>query len=60
MSNILQKLESPEVKGGGFTAAIESIYSSIVGSPEGGGRGATPEEDSTQGRLELALKTQVD
>ena len=49
-------LESPEVKGGGSTAAGGSTYFSAVGSlEEGGGRCATPEEDSTRGCLELAL-----
>ena len=47
-------LESSEVEGGGEAAAVGSTYSSAVGSPEeGGGRGVTPEEDSTLGRLEL-------
>ena len=49
-------LESFEVKGGGSAAAVGSIHAFAVGSPkEGGGGGATLEEDSTLGRLELAL-----
>ena len=48
-------LESSEAEGGGAIAAVGSTYSSVVGSPEErGGRGATPDEDSTLGHLELA------
>ena len=49
-------LQSLKEEGGGSTAAMGSTYSSAMGSPEEGGRGrggATPEEDSTLGRLEL-------
>ena len=56
VSNILRMLESPEVEGERSIAAIGSTYSLAMGSlKEGGGRGVTPEEDSTWGRLELAL-----
>ena len=55
VSNILPMLESLEIEGGGSTAAVGSTYSSAVGSPKEGGGGATPEEDSTWGYLELAL-----
>ena len=50
-------LESSEVEGGGVVASVESTNSSAVRSPEeeGGGGSAIPEEDSTLGRLELAL-----
>ena len=55
VSNIRRMLESSEAEGGGAIAAVGSTYSSVVGSPEeGGGRGATPDEDSTLGHLELA------
>ena len=46
-------LESSEVEGGGAVVAVGSKYASAVESPKEGG-GATPEEDSTLGRLELA------
>ena len=51
-------LESFEVEGGRSAAAVESTYAFAVESPEeggGGGGGATPKDDSTLGRLELAL-----
>ena len=50
-------LELSEAEGGGSTVAVGSTYSSVVGSSEEGGGegGATPEEDSTRGRLEIAL-----
>ena len=52
-------LESSEVEGGRSAAAVESTYAFAVESPEegggGGGGGATPKDDSTLGRLELAL-----
>ena len=54
VSNIRRMLESSKAEGGGAIAAVGSTYSSVVGSPEGGGRGATPDEDSTLGHLELA------
>ena len=48
-------LESFKVEGGGAAVAVGSTYSSAIGSlEEGGGWGATPEEDSTLGHLELA------
>ena len=55
MANILRMLESLEVEGGGSTAIVGSTNSSAVGSLEEGGWDATPEKDSTQGRLELAF-----
>ena len=56
VSNIQGMLESSEVEGGGATVAVRSTNFLAVGSPkEGGGGGATPEEGSTLGRLELAL-----
>ena len=49
-------LESSEVEGGGSAAAVGSTYASAVKSlEEEGGEGATLEEDSTLGHLELAL-----
>ena len=49
-------LESPKVEGGGSTTAVRSTYFLAMGSPEeGGGGSATPEEDSTLGRLKLAF-----
>ena len=56
VSNILRMLESPEVEGGGSTAAVRSTNSLAVGSrEEGGGGGIALEEDSTLGRLELVF-----
>ena len=55
VSNILRMLESPEVEGGGLTTTVGSTNSSAVWSPQEGGWDATPEKDSTQGRLELAF-----
>ena len=48
----LRKEESPDVDGGS-TAAVGSTYTSVEGSPEGGGLDVSPIEDSTLGRLEL-------
>ena len=56
VSSILRKKASLEEEvGGGSTAAMGSTYSLAVGSPEEGGEGVAPEEDSTLGHLELAL-----
>ena len=55
VSNIRRMSESSEVEGGGIVAAVGSTNSSVIVSPvEDGEGGATP-EDSTLGRLELAL-----
>ena len=45
--------ESPEVEGGGSTAAMGSTNSLAMGSPKEGGWDAAPVEDSTRGCLEL-------
>ena len=55
LSNIARKEESLDVNGGGSTAVVGSTYASAEGSPEGGGQDASPVEDSTLGRLELAF-----
>ena len=47
--------ESLAVKGGRSTVVMGSTKSSVVGSPEGATQDASPVEDSTQGRLELAF-----
>ena len=56
VSNIRQMYESSEVEGGGtVVAAARSTDSLAIISPvEEGGGGATP-EDSTLGRLQLAI-----
>ena len=55
VSNIVCIDEEDDVDGGGSTAAVGSTKSSVVGSPKGGAQDASPVEDSTQGRLELAF-----
>ena len=55
VSNIVCIDEEDDVDGGGSTAAVGSTKSSVVGSPEGRAQDASPVEDSTQGRLELAF-----
>ena len=52
---MLYKEESPNVDGGGSIAAVGFTYISIEGSPDEGGLDASPVEDSTLGRLELAF-----
>ena len=54
VSNTRQMLESFEVEGEGVAIEVRSTNSSVVESPEEGGGGA-PEENSTLGRLKLAL-----
>ena len=49
-------LKSFKVEGEGIATAVGSTDALAEVSPiEEGGRGATPEDDSTLGRLELAL-----
>ena len=56
VSSILRKEASLEEEvGGGSTVAVGLAYSSVVGSLEEGGGGCAPKEDSTLGRLVLAL-----
>ena len=55
VSNIVCIDEKDDVDSGGSTAAVGSIKSSTVGSLEEGALDASPVEDSTQGRLELAF-----
>ena len=56
VSSILRKKASLEEEvSGGSIAAMGLTYSLAVGSPEEGGEGGAPEEDSTLGHLELAL-----
>ena len=55
VSNILQMDESLEEEVGGSIAVVGSINSSAEGLPEKGGQDASPMEDSTLGRLELAF-----
>ena len=56
VSNIQRMLELFEVEGGGIVAAVGSMDASAELSPiEEGGGGATAEDDSTLGHLELAL-----
>ena len=55
ISNIARKEEVLDVDGGGSTAAVGSTKSSAVGSPKGEALDASPVEDSTRGRLELAF-----
>ena len=55
VSSIVRIDEEDDVDGGGSTAAVGSTKSSVVGSPKGGAQDASPVEDSTQGRLELAF-----
>ena len=55
LSNVARKEELLDVDGGGSTVAMGSTYASAKGSPEEGGRDASPVEDSTLGRLKLAF-----
>ena len=55
VSNMLRIEALLEEDGGGSTAAVGSTYASAKGSPNGGGRDASPVEDSTLGHLELAF-----
>ena len=55
VSNILRREASLDEEGGGLTAVVGSKNSSIEGSLDGGGRDASPVEDSTLGRLELSF-----
>ena len=55
LSNVARKEELLDVDGGGSTVAMGSTYASAKGSPEEGGRDASPIEDSTLGCLELAF-----
>ena len=55
VSNILRMEELLEEEGGGSTAVVGSTYSSVVGSPKEEGLDASPVEDYTLGRLELAF-----
>ena len=48
-------VEAVDVGGAGSTAAVGSTYSSAGGSPDGGPLDASPVEDLTLGRLELAF-----
>ena len=60
VSNVRRMLETSEVEGRGIAVAVGSMNTSTAESPEeggGGGEGATPEDDSTLGRLELALSS---
>ena len=54
VSNMLHKDESLDEEGGGSIVVVGSTYSSVVGTPKGG-LDASPVEDSTLGRLELAF-----
>ena len=49
-------LESSKVEGGGAIVVVKSAYAYAIESPEeeGEGGGATPKDNSTLGRLELA------
>ena len=55
LSNIAHKEELVDVDGGGSTTAVGFTYASAKGSPEGGGRDASPVEDSTLEHLKLAF-----
>ena len=55
LSNLAHKEELVDVDGGGSTTAVGFTYASAKGSPEGGGRDASPIDDLTRGRLELAF-----
>ena len=55
VSNMLHKDESLDEEGGGSILVVGSTYSSVVGTPKEGGLDASPVEDSTLGRLELAF-----
>ena len=55
VSNILQMEASLDEEGGGSTVAVGSTNSSVDGSPDQGGRDASPGEDSTLGCLDLAF-----
>ena len=55
VSNIVCIDEEDDVDGGGSTVVVGSTKSSAVGSLKGGALDASPVEDSTRGRLELAF-----
>ena len=55
VSSIVRIDEEDDVDGGGSTVVVGSTKSSTEGSPEGWALDASPIEDSTQGRLELAF-----
>ena len=55
VSSIVCIDEEDDVDGGGSTAAVGSANSLVKGSPEEGPLDASPVEDSTRGRLELAF-----
>ena len=55
VSSIVRIDEEDDVDGGGSTAVVGSANCLVEGSPEEGPLDASPIEDSTQGRLELAF-----